>query len=88
MVNLDLANTMRWLVFTRTLFLGEKFNFQIFQVKFSIENLTDKDIYIYIYIYIYIGGWGGEFFVTPTGKSISVSCFVYVIVSCVRSCAR
>ena len=22
----------------------------------------------------YIGGWGGEFFVTPTGKSNSVSC--------------
>ena len=26
-------------------------------------------IYIYIYIYIHIGGWRGESFVTPTGKS-------------------
>ena len=27
------------------------------------------NIYIYIIIYTHIGGWGGESFVTPTGKS-------------------
>ena len=45
-----------------------------------LDSPPQPPIYIYIYIlYIHILEVGG---VSPTGKSISVSCFVYVIVSC------
>ena len=53
-VNWDVGNKMRWLVFTRNWFLGEKFKFQNFHYKFTPVNLYDKEIYIYIYIYIYV----------------------------------
>ena len=40
------------LVFSQKHYFLVAFEFQHCQVKYSIEYLTDKDIYIYIYIYI------------------------------------